>query len=132
MAERAIVLYDGQCGLCSGSVRRLRALDWRKRLDFADVRDAAVQADHPGVDPARALARMHLVLPGNGRILDGYRAFRWMAGRLPILWPMWPWLWIPGAVPLGNRVYDWVARNRFAFGTCGAGACDVDGTGLRR
>lgn len=132
MAERAIVLYDGQCRLCGASVRRLRALDWRKRLAFADVRDPAVQAAHPSVSPDRALARMHLVPPGGGPILDGFRAFRWIAGRLPLLWPMWPFLWLPGAVPMGNRVYDWVARNRFAFGTCEEGSCDVPGSRVNR
>ncbi len=127
MNERALILYDGQCPLCRASVRRLRALDWRGRLDFADARDPAVLADHPDVDPQRALVRMHLAPPDRGEVLDGFRAFRWIAGRIPLLWPLWPFLWLPGATPLGNRLYDLVAANRFAFARCESDACGTDG-----
>lgn len=118
MPERAIILYDGLCPLCTASVRRLRRLDWRRRLAFADARDPAVRAAHPDVDPARALERMHLAPPDGGPVLDGFHAVRWIAGRVPLLWPLWPLLWLPGAAALGVRLYDAVARNRFVFARC--------------
>ena len=122
--SRAVILYDGQCGLCNASVRRLRALDWRGRLEYADARDPAVLARHPQVDAVRSLERLQLVRSPGASPLEGFRAFRWIAGRVPLLWPMWPLLWLPGMTAIGSRIYDAVARNRFAFARCD-GACEV-------
>lgn len=108
--------------MCVGSVNRLRRLDWAGRLAYGDARDGAVLAAHPQVDPARALERLHLEVPAPDgrapRILDGFHALRWMAGRLPALWILWPFLWLPGAAAIGTRVYDRIAGNRFVFGSC--------------
>jgi len=118
LPDRATILYDGLCPLCTASVRRLRRLDWRRRLAFADMRDEAVRAAFPAVDPVRAMERMHLVPPDGGAVLDGFFAVRWIAGRVPLLWPLWPFLWLPGAARIGRPLYDFVARNRFAFARC--------------
>jgi len=126
MTSRAVVLFDGECGLCQASVRRLRALDWRKRLEFADARDASVLARFPQVDAAAALARLQLVPAPGAAPLEGFAAFRWIAGRLPLLWAAWPFLWLPGMTWAGARAYDAVARNRFAFARCD-GACERPG-----
>lgn len=123
MSDRALVVYDGQCRFCLASVASLRRLDWRRRLSYGDARSADVLRENPSIDPVRALARLHLVTPDGARVLDGFHAFRWLAGRLPLLWIAWPVLWLPGMSALGTRVYDWIARNRFAFGTCESGSC---------
>ena len=122
MPERALILYDGDCAFCVSSVRQLQRLDWRGRLAFGDARDDGVRL--PEIELERALRRMHVVTPA-GQILDGFFAFRCLAGRLPALWPLWPLLWLPGVAPLGVRVYDLVARNRRVFGVCEGGACGV-------
>ncbi|MEZ5065816.1 MAG: DUF393 domain-containing protein [bacterium] len=127
MTPRALVLYDGECRFCRASVARLRTLDWLGRLDYADARDPAVLAAHPRVDPVRAIARLQLVPPDGSDVREGFFALRWMALRLPPLWPLWPFLWLPGAAALGVRAYDTVARNRFVFGTCDDGACELPG-----
>ena len=97
-------------------------MDWMGKLRYASARDPEVLARHPGVDPARALERLHLVPPGGAPALEGFLAFRWLAGRLPPLWLLWPFLWLPGMIAVGSRVYDTVARNRFGRGGC-EGAC---------
>jgi predicted DCC family thiol-disulfide oxidoreductase YuxK len=126
VAAKALVIYDGQCRFCQACVAWLRKMDALGRLEYGDARDPSLLARYPGIDPEAALRRLHLVPPG-GEVLEGFHAFRWLAGRLPALWITWPFLWLPGVAPLGVRVYDLVARNRFAFGTCEAGACEVGG-----
>jgi predicted DCC family thiol-disulfide oxidoreductase YuxK len=125
MSSKALVIYDGECAFCVSSVEQVRRLDVFRRLSYADARDASLLADHPEVDPARALARLQLVPPGRGA-LEGFYALRWLAGRLPLLWILWPVLWIPGIAPIGVRAYDFVARNRFVLGSCDQGACELD------
>ena len=119
-----MVLYDGQCRFCRASVAQLRALDWLGRLDYGDARDASTLSRFPQVERPAALERLQLVPPGGDGVLDGFYAVRWMAGRLPLLWIFWPLLWFPGVPWLGVRAYDWVARNRFLFGTCDE-SCEI-------
>jgi predicted DCC family thiol-disulfide oxidoreductase YuxK len=126
--SRAIVLYDGQCPLCRKSVAILTPLDWLKRLEFRDARDPAnVPAREPPLAPARLLEEMHLITPDGSTVHHGFHVFRWMAWRLPLLWPLAPFLYLPGVPWLGQKVYMWVARNRYQLVPCKDGVCQVPG-----
>ena len=112
---KAMVLYDGQCRFCRASVAQLRAQDWLGRLDYGDARDASTLSRFPQVERPAALERLQLVPPGGDGVLDGFYAVRWMAGRLPLLWILWPLLWLPGVPWLGVRAKSgrcgcWVFR----------------------
>jgi predicted DCC family thiol-disulfide oxidoreductase YuxK len=121
--RKAIVLYDGMCPFCRRSVRILKALDWLGRLRYQDARDTAhLPACDAPLDPKRLLEEMHVVTPDRKRTHAGYRAFRWLAWRLPPLWPIAPLMSIPGMLWLGNRAYLWVARHRFDLVPC-EGVC---------
>ncbi|MFL5329446.1 MAG: thiol-disulfide oxidoreductase DCC family protein [Gemmataceae bacterium] len=123
--NKAIVLFDGLCALCQRSVRTLRRLDVTGRLDCRDVRDPGnIPPAASAVEPQKFLEQMHLVTPG-GQIYAGFPAFRWMAGRLPVLMPLWPFLLLPGVPWIGQKTYLWVARNRFHLVPCRDGQCAV-------
>jgi len=124
--RRAVVLYDGMCAFCRRSVRVLKALDWLDRLRCQDARAAAhLPACEVPLDPRRLLEEMHVVTPDRERAYAGYRAFRWLAWRLPPLWPVAPLMYVPGTLWLGNRAYRWVARHRFDLAPCEGGVCQV-------
>jgi predicted DCC family thiol-disulfide oxidoreductase YuxK len=121
---QAQVLYDGQCPLCLKSVATLRRLDWLGRLRYVNVRDEAnVPKREPSLDPNRLLEEMHLIPPDGQKVYHGFGAFRWMAWRLPLLWPVAPFLYLPGMARLGQWVYLWIARNRFRLVPCHGGVC---------
>jgi len=124
--SRAIVLYDGQCPLCQKSVQILKRLDWLDRLQFHDARalDQLPKSKIP-LDSQRLLEEMHLLTPDRTQAPCGFRAFRWMAWRLPALWPLAPWLMLPGVPWLGQKVYLWIARRRYQLVPCSDGACTV-------
>lgn len=125
-ADRAYVLYDGFCPLCRKSVALLKKLDWLRTLSFLSARDAAEVARlRVPVANGRLLEEMHLLTPGGRRLLAGFRAFRWMAWRLPLLWFLAPFLYLPGVPALGQRLYLWVARNRFRLVPCHGGVCTI-------
>ncbi|MBI3088549.1 MAG: DUF393 domain-containing protein [Candidatus Omnitrophica bacterium] len=112
---RAKLLYDGGCGFCLASVRRLAVLDVFgaiELLDFHEVPNLA--ALHRDLTPQRCHSRMQLV-ELSGRLSEGFLAFRRMSLRIPLLWPAAPLLYLPGAGWVGRRVYDWVAARRFLF-----------------
>ena len=122
--KQAQVLYDGLCPLCLKAVDTLKRLDWFRRLRFLDARDSAnLPAREPPLDPDRLLKEMHLLTPDGKHVYHGYAAFRWLAWRLPLLWPIAPPMYIPGVPQLGQKVYLWIARNRFRLVPCHGGVC---------
>ena len=112
-----LVLYDGVCGLCNGTVRFLLAIDRRGVLCFAPLQ---------GPTAARVLKRH--ALPGDVRTIVYVRNFGLKRERahlrsdavLRILGDVggvWSLLLILRLVPrfLRDSVYDWVARNRYSW-----------------
>lgn len=122
---RAQVLYDGQCAFCRKSVELLRRLDWSGKLSYVDARAAGSLAAEKDLPPERLLEEMHLLSPDGRAVYHGFGAFRWMAWRLPLLWPVAPFLYLPGVPALGQRIYLWVARNRFQLVPCHGGVCTL-------
>jgi predicted DCC family thiol-disulfide oxidoreductase YuxK len=122
---RARVIYDGDCAFCRKSIDVLRKLDWRRRLTYVNARDTSqTLLQQPPVAGAPLLEQMHVLTPA-GRLYGGYAAIRWLAWRLPLLWPLAPLLYLPGASPIGNAAYRWVARHRFQLVPCQHGACQI-------
>jgi predicted DCC family thiol-disulfide oxidoreductase YuxK len=126
-ARQATVLYDGHCAFCCKSVALLRRLDWMEQLHYLDARSAAGQQTiaAASLDPQRLLEEMHLLTPGGKQIYHGFAALRWLAWHLPLLWPLVPLMYLPGALTLGQRLYLWVARHRFQLVPCHGGVCTL-------
>ena len=124
---KAVVLYDGTCPLCQRGVRILKSLDWLKRLHYHDCRDTAhLPPCAEPLEPKKLLEQMHVVTPDRKRAPAGFRAFRWMAWRLPLTIPIAPLLYLPGARWLGNKLYLWVAKHRYDLVPCDDGGCRVN------
>ena len=123
---KAVVLYDGDCPFCQRSVRILQRFDWLKKLHCQDCRDTErlPKTDVP-LDAERMLEEMHLVTPDRKRVYAGFSAFRWMAWRMPPTWLIAPFLYLPGVLWLGNRVYRWVAHHRYQIVPCKDGVCTL-------
>ena len=123
---RGVVLFDGDCAFCRKSVGILKQLDWLGRLHYQSARDTDKLP--PSAEPLhteKMLEEMHVVTPDRQRAFAGFRAFRWMAWRLPLTLPIAPLLYVPGVPWLGDRVYKWIAKNRFNLVPCRDGACKV-------
>jgi hypothetical protein len=56
--------------------------------------------------------------PGQGRLYEGFYAFRMLTLRLIPLLPLAPLFWFPGVHLVGVAIYRWVARNRSHLSTC--------------
>jgi predicted DCC family thiol-disulfide oxidoreductase YuxK len=125
-AHQALVLYDGECPICRKTVSILKRLDWLHALRFHNCRDTAgIPPNTAHLDPARMIEQMHVLTPDRTTAYHGYRAGRWIAGRIPLLWPLYPLLFLPGMAKLGQRAYLWIARNRFHLMPCRDGVCTI-------
>jgi predicted DCC family thiol-disulfide oxidoreductase YuxK len=101
-------------------------LDWFKAVDFKDARDAAnIPSMDPPLVPSRLLEEMHLVTSDLKKSLHGFKAFRYISWHIPLLLLMAPFMYIPGIPWLGQKIYLWVARNRFNLVPCKDGICHL-------
>jgi predicted DCC family thiol-disulfide oxidoreductase YuxK len=108
-----IVLFDGVCNLCNGSVQFLLKRDTRARLRFASLQSEvgrSLMAEH-GLDPD---ALSSVVLVEDGRIWQESSAALRVARHLPGAWKL---LRVFAVIPrpLRDAVYRLIARNRYRW-----------------
>jgi len=116
------IIFDGDCGFCTRSVRFGQRLDWLKTLRW--LPRFSEEAGKLGV-PLEASERAIQMVQGS-KVYAGWRALKRMAIRFPLFWMVcaaliWltPWsalVILAGLSPLanviGDPVYAWIARNR--------------------
>ncbi len=112
-----IVLFDGLCNLCTGSVRFLLRRDRHRRLRFAALQSPAGQALLGRYGLAQNVTRERpetIVVIESGRARVRSVAALHLARRLP--WP-WPLLAVFVVVPrpLRDALYAFIARHRYRW-----------------
>lgn len=110
--EKLVVLFDGGCGICRRTAACLMSLDGFALLEFSDLHQIRSQGrDLPGLPTDEALLRdLHAYADGKWSL--GVGAYARIVARLPLLWPIYPLLVIPGAKGIANRIYRKVADSR--------------------
>jgi predicted DCC family thiol-disulfide oxidoreductase YuxK len=115
------MIYDGRCGFCVRSMAWLLAFDGLGQIRIRDFRADPSAA----VGDARLEQALYLVLP-DGRALPGFEAYRYAVLRVPGLWWLVPFFYIPVASRLlGRPLYDWIAANRSRLSAAGSGRAAV-------
>jgi predicted DCC family thiol-disulfide oxidoreductase YuxK len=108
------VLFDGVCNLCNVTVDFLLRRDRQGRLRFAPLQS----------EVGRELLRYHglegVPVPDSVVLIEEGRALLRSSAVLELCRHLgWPWRWLGAlrVVPRGvaDRLYDWVARNRYGW-----------------
>jgi len=113
-------LYDGMCPFCCRTVRVLGAMDLFRRVEFIDSRSlnlAEYNQKHALKLTANALEQEMFVI-SHGRCHGGFEGYRVIALSIPALWPLVPFLFLPGMSILGKSAYSYVAPKRLALVKC--------------
>lgn len=106
-------LYDGNCVICRSTCETLRALDWLKRIEFVDLHKADDMRERfADVSRERLLSEIH-VLDAEGRLYAGFAGTRRLLKEMPLGFPLWLLLHLPGCDALGQRTYRFIARRRY-------------------
>ena len=111
--QKNIILFDGVCNLCAGSVQFILRHDRRKVLLFASLQS----------EEGREITR-HFHISGETSdtffLVENGVLYRRSTGALRVLKQLgyaWKLLYgliiVPGFVR--DAVYDWIARNRYAW-----------------
>ncbi len=121
-------LYDGNCVICQSSCATLRALDWRRRIQFVDLHDDELWRErYPDLRFDELMGEIH-VLDEGGKLYSGFRAGRRLLREMPLGMPLWLLLQLPGMEGIGGRVYRFIAGRRYRinkiFGKAGPDCVD--------
>ncbi len=122
---RDVVLYDGHCVFCRGSVDRLKRLVPKADVDYRSFREPGALDAFPGVTIDRCERAMQLVRR-DGRVFEGMESIVRLVSTRP-LGRVALTYYVPGIRQLADFGYSIVARNRFRIrgrvectdGTCG-------------
>jgi len=110
-SPRSKIIFDGKCGFCRSSISVLKVMDLWGKLEY--------------IAGPQGLTEMVLELP-DGKTYGGFFAFRHLCWAYPMLYPLIPFVYFPGAGILGPWIYRWIARNRYffpVFHSCTDGKC---------
>ncbi|WP_341836051.1 thiol-disulfide oxidoreductase DCC family protein [Chitinophaga pollutisoli] len=113
MEGKVVILFDGVCRFCNGSVNFVLRHDKAGRFRFAPLQSEAGQrlmAQH-GIDRAKTDS---FVLIRDGKpYLKSTAALR-VARGLGFPWNLlWAFMIVPASIR--NAIYDWIARNRYRW-----------------
>jgi predicted DCC family thiol-disulfide oxidoreductase YuxK len=124
--EHLVVLFDGSCGFCRGSVARLERWAGPDRFEAVSLHDTVVPQRFPGVPHDALMRALHTVEP-SGRVNDAVGAVLLCAARRPGFGWLSGLYRLPGLAVTVDIVYALVARYRQSLPgtTCKDGACAV-------
>ena len=109
--DKAVIVFDGVCALCSGFVRFVAARDHRRQFRFISAQSPLGVAlfSHYGLDPVNYETNL---LIADGRVSAKMASFAGIMSRLGGVWRLGTVMgWLPGR--LSDRMYEAIARNRY-------------------
>jgi predicted DCC family thiol-disulfide oxidoreductase YuxK len=113
MESTLIVLYDGYCNLCSGTVQFILKRDKKKRFRFASIQGKYAQKLLEQ-QPLPLRIRNSFVLMDNGHIRSRSGGALHVLRHLGGIWPL-AFLFILIPPFIRDAVYEWIARNRYRW-----------------
>lgn len=106
-------VFDGNCVLCQTMRAIFTRLDWLRRVEFLDLHQRDyVTGRFPQLANRDLMGSMH-VIAEEDHVYNGFPAVRRLLKEVPLGYPFWIVLHIPGLSRLGPIVYRWIARNRY-------------------
>jgi predicted DCC family thiol-disulfide oxidoreductase YuxK len=104
-----VLVFDDRCGFCRRWIGRLKRMDRDNQLDLLPLGDSRAPV-LTGQPEQRLRKAAHLVRP-DGAVFAGAAAAREVFRYLRGGWMVRGILSIPGAMPVAERAYAWVARS---------------------
>ena len=119
--KRWVVLYDGNCRICTRGAEQMRTLAGDK-VDLRNFQDPTTLEGLPEISYDDMMDKMHVVAP-NDKIFRGAAAIARVAALTPVVGPLAFLYWVPGIKQLADFGYGQIAKRRYRLN---AKDCDGD------
>ena len=125
---KVTVIYDGDCKVCSRSVKLLSTWDRNHDLEIIPSQSPGVRERFPWIPTRAYVDSIQVVRASDGKTWQAGAAIEELLNILP-KGRLMSWMFkIPFVRPVVDRFYKWFARNRYRLG-CGE-HCAVSGVDL--
>jgi predicted DCC family thiol-disulfide oxidoreductase YuxK len=106
------IVFDGNCKLCRRTIASFRVFDILERVIYVNALDDTALIAHQlsWLNADAILRDMHAVVGQDA--WAGFSSYRVWIKRLPLLWPLLPFLYLWPIDLLGQRIYRHVADSR--------------------
>ncbi len=113
LKDVTVVLFDGVCNLCNGSVVFIIKRDAKSKLRFASLQSEYGEEQMKKFNLPPSALNSVLLIKG-GRLFQKSNAALEIASMLDGIWPI---LYVFKIVPrfLRDLIYDWIAHNRYRW-----------------
>ncbi|MGE0201790.1 MAG: thiol-disulfide oxidoreductase DCC family protein [Candidatus Melainabacteria bacterium] len=120
------LVWDSDCTFCGLWVNRLMRLNWLGLIQPVGSAEALRNNAYRDAGWRPDIVETSIWVHGENSPVShvAYDACRRLAWATPLLWPLLPLLYMPGVGWAGERVYAWVAANRYRLG-CATTACQL-------
>ncbi len=110
--QQLYLVYDGNCQLCRRTIACLRVFDLLGRITYVNALDSQAlrRQGLAWLDYDALMVDIHAVV--QKQTWAGFAAYRVLAARMPIFWPILPLLSVWPIPKLGNQIYRRVADSR--------------------
>ncbi len=112
-ADRGVILYDGQCGVCSRWVNYWAETLKRHGFKIGALDEAWVASQLKM--PYEELVTDIRLLTVDGQLVSGADVYLYVARQIWWAWPFYAVFSLPGFNWLIRTGYRWFARNRYWF-----------------
>jgi predicted DCC family thiol-disulfide oxidoreductase YuxK len=105
-----IVYYDGMCTFCQSIIKSIERLNIGGNLHYEELNESG-SLQKSGLTKEDCLGKIKVSV--DSRVFSGFLAFRVILRNLGLLSFLYPLLYFPGVNPIGERVYNRVAKGRY-------------------
>ena len=111
--KHPLILFDGDCNLCNGSVQFVLKRDSNATFQFASLQSQVGREAILRVSAGESVPDSIVLIRGDKLLLKSSAALAIVRGlRWP--WPILSVFWLV-PYPLRDLIYDWIARNRIRW-----------------
>ena len=109
MANKPIIAYDNICQFCTSTKLGMEKADKKKRLKWVGISNFNYKKYK--LKKQDLLEEMYLI--DNKKVYKGYYAWKQIAKKIPLMYPIYLVSLIPRVDFIGNKIYKIIAKHRY-------------------
>ena len=109
MANKPIVAYDNTCQFCTSAKLDMEKIDRKKKLKWVGISNFNYKRYK--LKKSDLLKEMYLI--EGKKFYKGYYAWKQIAKKIPLMYPLYLISLIPGMDFIGDMIYKIIAKHRY-------------------